>query len=822
MINSKGRLDIESSFFYDWKVKITEKATEFLQKFSEWIHDATLFGYIFKWISSNWIKGLYKLASGVEDILDQVFKVFGFLENGKIGTIYTSMRILSGTILVIMIIVLAYKFILNERVNLQAGLFRAALIVCLGIQLPGMITSSVDLAEKVYGQTKTLDGGAASTLSYSIVKENLADLQYASKKGFGRLNGQAGTPKNNLSENAFQSTDLTQVITADDLKTMKEKARNEDDVSYLEYKLVTDEEGNITSEKITNGAFSFFDEGKFRFTYKTGTITLSLVTVSFAFICSAFIIATSLLELVFAKLMFPVLSVSDIETGQRAKKIFLDIGSSLLAIMLTGFSLSIFKLYFSYIGTLHIGFLAYLILCIVGVRITIDGPNFFGKYLGIDIGVRSGWQAMVGTAVAAKAATSGTAAAAGAGASAIKGGINAGKSIKDHAGQAISRMRVNNGVHESNNDKSIQSRSTVPGNNGSARSSVQEFTANMRQTFGMNDQQEPVTQTQGSNRSTVPNDQINPSIQDKDQVSTNGELPSGTNLSPETTYQPMNAAASSSTVSQGKEIDGKSIGNVSAEALKQMGESGNRSESPIDPINGNRANGLATGKTTASQKVQRTTIPPLQTPSRKAAIQAATDKVNQNNNMQQSSNSSVSEGNAATTQRANDQEVKRSAPETSYGTSSAAPSPSVQSSEQANEGASVALERVTSVSPSTAAVVQRSNPSSTSAGTQIVQQSPSRGIDRSTVTPAKRSEPKSGSIKQPGQPTNHRSVTSQKPAEKSTAPTYHIPTVESKTKELSTPKELATKYLKESSVTPENDYYDIYQSMNKVNADDYI
>ncbi|MBS7181277.1 MAG: hypothetical protein KH084_13050 [Enterococcus gallinarum] len=806
-------------------MKITEKATDFLQKYDEWIHDANLLSYIFKWISSNWIKGLYKMASGVEDILDQVFKVFGFLENDTIGKIYTSMRILSGTVLIIMIIVLAYKFILNERVNLQAGLFRAALIVCLGVQLPGMITSSVELAEKVYGETKTLDsvdGSETSTLSYSIVKENLADLQYASKKGFGRLNGQAGTPKNNLSENAFQSTDLTQVITPDDLDDMKDKAYNENDVSYLEYKLKTDEEGDITSEKITNGTFSFFNDGKYRFTYKTGTITLSLVTVSFAFICSAFIIASSLLELIFAKLMFPVLSVSDIETGQRAKKIFLDIGSSLLAIMLTGFSLSIFKLYFSYIGTLHLGFLAYLILCIVGVRITIDGPNFFGKFLGLDIGVRSGWQAMVGTVVAAKAAKSGTAAAASAGVSTAKAGIKAGKSIKEHAGNAINRMRVNNGVHESNNEKSIQSRSTVPGNNGSSRSSVQEFAANMRQTFGMNDQQEPVTQTQGSNRSAVPNDQISPSVQDKDQVSTNGELPSGTNPSPETTYQPMNASASSSTVSQGKETDGKSIGNVSAEALKQMGESGNRTESPIDPINGNRANGLATGKTVASQKIQRTTIPPLQTPSRKAAIQAATDKVNQNNNMQQSNNPSASEGNPDSNQRAKDQEVKRATPETSYGTSAVVAGQSVQSSEQSSEGASVALDRVTSVAPSTGAVVQRSNPSSTSAGTQTVQQSPSRGIDRSTVTPARRSEPKSGSIKQSVQPTNHRSVTSQKPAEKSTAPTYHIPTVESKTKELSTPKELATKYLKESSVTPENEYYDIYQSMNKVNADDYI
>lgn len=789
----------------------TEKATDFLQKFSDWIQDATLFSYLFKWISANWVKGLYKLASGVEDILDQVFKVFGFLDNGTIGKIYTSMRLVSFTILIIMIIVIAYKYILNERVDLKAGLFRAVFFVCLGVQLPGLITSSVELSQKVYGETKNLDTTEKSTLSYSIVKENLSDLQYSSKNGFSRLNSDAGTQKNNLSEQAFKATDLSEVLTPEKIRKMKDKAKNQDDTSYLEYRLKTDEDGKVISEKIENGMFDFFKEGKFRFSYRTGTITLSLLTVSFAFICSAFIIATSLIELIFAKLMFPVLSVSDIETGQRTKKILLDIGNSLLAIMLTGFSLSIFKLYFSFIGNLDVDFLPYLVLCIVGIRITIDGPNFFGKFLGLDIGLRSGWQAMVGTAVAAKAATS-----------AVKGGVNAGSSIKEHAGNAVSRMRVNNGVHENNNDKSIQNRSTIPGNNGSSTKSIKEFAANMRQSFGMQDQQEPVTQTQGSNRSAVPNDQINPSVQDKDQVSANGELPSGTNLSPETTYQPMNAAASSSAVSQGKEPDGKSIGNVSAEALKHMGESGNRTESPIDPINGNRANGLATGKTTASQKVQRTTIPPLQTPSRKAAIQAATDKVNENNNMQQSSNPSASEGNPTNTQRASDQEVKRSAPETSYGTSAATPSQSIQSTEQAPEGASVAFERTTSVSPSTAASVQRSNPSSTSAGTQMVKQSPSRGIDRSTVTPARRSEPKSGSIKQSVQPTNHRSVTSQKPAEKSTAPTYHIPTVESKTKELSTPKELATKYLKESSVTPENDYYDIYQSMNKVNVDDYI
>lgn len=304
-----------------------EKATEFLQKFNEWIQDATLFSYIFKWISGAWIKGLYKLASGIEGIIDQVFKVFDFLNNGTIGTIYDGMRILSLTVLVIMIIVLAYKYIMNERVDLKSGLFRAALFMCLGIQLPGMITSAVELSQTVYGETKALDtkdNKEQKTLSYSIVKENLTDLQYISQKGFSTLTNEAGAKRNALTENVFMATDLTQVITPDSLGTMKKDANNEDDVSYLEYKLVTAPDGKLTSEKIESGGiFNFFQEGKFRFQYHTGTISISLITVSFAFICSAFIIASSLIELVFAKLMFPVLSVSDIETGQRTKKVCL-------------------------------------------------------------------------------------------------------------------------------------------------------------------------------------------------------------------------------------------------------------------------------------------------------------------------------------------------------------------------------------------------------------------------------------------------------------------------------------------------------------------
>ncbi|MCS5465267.1 hypothetical protein NWO25_16245 [Enterococcus lactis] len=82
-----------------------------------------------------------------------------------------------------------------------------------------------------------------------------------------------------------------------------------------------------------------------------------------------------------------------------------------------------------------------------------------------------------------------------------------------------------------------------------------------------------------------------------------------------------------------------------------MGESGNRTRSPIDPINGNRANGLATGKTTDSQKSNERPFRRFRRQVEKPPS-SGDDKVNQNNNMQQSNNPEcISEGNPTNTQR---------------------------------------------------------------------------------------------------------------------------------------------------------------------------
>ena len=74
--------------------------------------------------------------------------------------------------------------------------------------------------------------------------------------------------KNNLSEQAFKATDLSEVLTPEKIGKMKDKAKNQDDTSYLEYRLKTDEDGKVISEKIENGMFDFLK--KVNFVFHTG------------------------------------------------------------------------------------------------------------------------------------------------------------------------------------------------------------------------------------------------------------------------------------------------------------------------------------------------------------------------------------------------------------------------------------------------------------------------------------------------------------------------------------------------------------------------
>lgn len=369
-------------------------ALDFLLQYSNWIKDANFFSFIGHWLVMAAIKGVYRVASFAESIVDQVFKITGFLEDGIIGEIYNSMRILSVTILMVILVFIFYKFMFSDRVNLKDSLLRGIVFLCVITQLPGVINQGLSITKETFDATKDIHGEEMS-LSYSIIRNNMVDLNYLSRNGFELLDNSDSTNVTmNLSEQAYLNTDMTEIILPSDVKALKKQAASEKNTEALSYELETAEDGTMSAKKIKNGWFTMFDNGKFRFKANTGTILISLCTMTVIFLSSAYTIAVSIIELLFTKILFPILAVSDIETGQRVKKILQDIGNTFVIIMLTGLTMSIFGIYFSYLATMDLNILSYTVLCVVGIQMSLAGPKTFGRYLGIDTDSRSGLQSL--------------------------------------------------------------------------------------------------------------------------------------------------------------------------------------------------------------------------------------------------------------------------------------------------------------------------------------------------------------------------------------------------------------------------------------------
>lgn len=381
-----------------------EKALQFLLRYSEWIKDAGFLNSLWHSFVMSVIRVSYQVAKFSEGIVDEIFKITGFLEEGTIGTIYSSMRILASSVLAVTIIYLLYKYIFDDQVNLKGSILRTVIFLSLIIHLPGLMNSGMEVTKAMFDSSKDLYSEGAS-LSYSIVRNNTIDLNYLSRNGFELLDDPDGnTQKMNLSEAGFLNTDLSQIILPSDINEMKKNAANEENTESLSYRLQSSDDGKLKAEKIKNGRFSAFDNGKFRFKADVPAILISLWTMTIVYLLSSFTIGVAIVELVFARILFPILAAMDIESGQKVKRILEDIGNTFCTIMLTGLTMSIFSAYFSYLSTLNLNILAYVILCFVGMTMVISGPKTFGKYLGIDTGVKNGFKSLIGGYYGAKAA----------------------------------------------------------------------------------------------------------------------------------------------------------------------------------------------------------------------------------------------------------------------------------------------------------------------------------------------------------------------------------------------------------------------------------
>jgi len=395
---------------------------DFLQRYSDWLSLATFWRSISHMILFGLLRLMYRVATFAEGLIDAVLLARGFLEHERIVGIFEGMLVFSASLTTLTLMIIAVRKLINPKVDLKApvvrGLFTAALIG----MMPGLLVRGLEISVNTFEYTRVLGTEEHTSISMAIIRENVADMYFIAnhERGFDLLN-EASSTKNTLNEETIWHVDFSEVITPSDI------GGNRNNTLYpLRYRVRMTSDGEIGVSRIRNGWFDLFDEGYFRWTANWGILYTTMPLIAIYMFCTAFMLLTTLLDLIFLKILVPILAPTDVETGQKMKHIAKDALAAMLSIALIGVSLSVFRILLSMIFELDISFLARLVYLSVAMTVCMKGSSAFGKYLGVDIGMSSGMKSMLKLGAAgmlvAKAAT-GTGKLAHMGGKAVQNGV---------------------------------------------------------------------------------------------------------------------------------------------------------------------------------------------------------------------------------------------------------------------------------------------------------------------------------------------------------------------------------------------------------------
>ncbi|MEC3297440.1 hypothetical protein P9006_22830, partial [Bacillus thuringiensis] len=347
---------------------------------------------IFRWLGQWLLLGLLYINEIVEKVVVQVITSNDFFQYSEINNLRNELSLVVWAILTVTIIAVGYQLMFNKIEKRTNVILNGLLSILFLVGGPILMDNLNKIAS---AGVKDLHGTPGS-LGASIVKSNLADLNFYAKTDF-KLADPEGKRINGISEENIKHIDFNETVDADLASGEAEDALNR--------KLVLSYDNKLETEKLDNGWFDVFKEAYYRWSLNWGSVLLSLTVTAFALLISIVKVGRIIYELAFHNIFGALVAATDISSGQRLKKIINEIFSCYAVIFCMALLLKIYSLYIGWLATKDFGFMGWgnALLLLAGSWAVIDGPNIVERILGIDAGLQSGWKTMMAGAMAAKA-----------------------------------------------------------------------------------------------------------------------------------------------------------------------------------------------------------------------------------------------------------------------------------------------------------------------------------------------------------------------------------------------------------------------------------
>ena len=382
----------------------TESQTEFLNNpvYQSYLkkYNGNFYSQFGLWIGWSVIKSMFAIVDGIQNMIPEVLDLFSFIESTGMNKVYQS--VLSTVVIGLMILSLmfvGYKMITGKgTVDLKSVGMNVVMSVALILLMPTLIGSTEKLSGIMFAKTlyndatsiNNQDGGVA----WSLIEQGVTDLAYINKTDqYSTID--KTNDRNNLTKENFWKTDLTQVLTDNVLDKMKKENPIADN---LRYELVENSDNEFVATKFSDNFLSTFVDGiksgYYRYQANLWGISFGLIALAVAYVFSAFIIITAILELAFKRVLGVLVFATDLETGQRSKQVLSDILQCYLTVGFQGFGLSMFAMFINYLNAgegISTNIFIKTIAYICAVFVLIKGSGTVMRYFGVDIGLKEGY-----------------------------------------------------------------------------------------------------------------------------------------------------------------------------------------------------------------------------------------------------------------------------------------------------------------------------------------------------------------------------------------------------------------------------------------------
>lgn len=388
---------VEASIF-NW-FDDTKSQTEFLNNslYRPYLkkHNGDFLSQFGFWLGWAVVKGMFTVTDSIQNMIPDVLDLFNFIESTGLNNVYQSvMNTIVVGLMILSLMFVGYKMITGKgTIDLKSVAMNIVMSVALILLMPTMISSGIQFSKIFYNDATTItnsDDGVA----WSLIKQGVTDLAYINTTDqYSSID--KTEDRNKLTRKNFQQTDLTQVLTD---KVIDKLEKENPAADNLRYELVENSNNEFVATKFSDNFLSTFSDslksGYYRYQANLWGISIGLTALAIAYVFSAFVIITAILELAFKRVLGVLVFATDIETGQRSKVVLSDILQCYLTVGFQGFGLSMFAMFINFLNSgqsISTNIFIKTIAYICAVFVLIKGSGTVMRYFGVDIGLKEGY-----------------------------------------------------------------------------------------------------------------------------------------------------------------------------------------------------------------------------------------------------------------------------------------------------------------------------------------------------------------------------------------------------------------------------------------------